>query len=72
MPVRKNYLTHAVKHVPSTSGLDRTEQCCGVCLSTLTSRGSTPFTPLSFLWMPSTGDQSFSHQRFSIGQNELR
>src|SRR3981081_4873058 len=52
--------------------LDRTEQCCGVCLSTLSSRGSTPCTPLSFLWMTLHPRPEFQPTPFSIDQNELR
>ena len=38
----------------------------------LSSRGSTPCTPLSFLWMPLHRRPEFQPPAFSIGQNGLR
>jgi len=67
MPVRKYYSARR-RHFP----LDAPEQCCGVCLSTLTNRGSTPCTPLSFLWMPLHRRPGFQPPMFSIGQNGPR
>jgi len=52
--------------------LDRTEQCCGVCLPILADRGSAPWPPLRLSLHTPSRRPTFRPPTFFIGQNGLR